>query len=639
MSHVVALSVQEMSSSLVLNTTELIKLAQRIDAGQSSLSWSDLYTTQYILDCHGEHEPGPLVFAALALAQLSARGQVKLSLSELGAHSVKGLPTPIYGQEEWLRYLAQSNAVAVLGASGLPEHQQLTGQGVLAFDEPKAKPLILNQGELYLSRQWTLQRRVDDWFNSRLNKPVALTSSALLDLGARLRGLFELESCSEQVDWQACAAAQALTQQICLISGGPGTGKTTTAAKILELLAYQHFAQQALPAKIRLLAPTGKAAIRLFQSIQNKLVDQGGLVCLPENGETIHRFLHGYARKTSEKLESVLASRNQHYADIDILLIDEASMIDLALMARLVEILPEKTRVILMGDHYQLPAVEPGQIFSAWVSRFESEAYGKAQAKVLSSLLACSESMLSTASATENTQPLCQLKKTYRFDGELKHVADLIKRAEVSLLLAEFDGDQKSDVEGGRVAWNALEQNALYQHLINANKSYFDLVRKKAPIPDLVEAFNDFQLLCSTHEGAYGTRLINAFIERHFGMNPDHLYHGKAILVNQNYAEHGVFNGDIGFCIEHAPKGYLFVFPCGSGQFIELAPSSIRSWQSAFAISVHKSQGSEYNHVSLILPDYAKELLTKSMLYTGVTRAKESVGIWVDRSALVSALS
>jgi len=429
---------------------------------------------------------------------------------------------------------------------------------------------------------------------------------------------------------------------------------------------------------VRLLAPTGKAAVKLADSIRHQLVTiENRLLgtdvksirmsdCLPETGETIHRFLYdcGALReslnhhKQFSSAEVLLGKQESRKAQLDIIMIDEASMIDLALMVELIKVIPDSTQVILLGDHHQLPAVEPGQVFAGMVERYISRAYPSEFANSLSQLTSFSASDLAqgslisdkpidtqlpeaNAKSLSQYHPLCQLRKTYRFSGDLKTAAEQIKNGDVKAFKQQFSNTEAA------VKWQAL--NGEETHLltiISAYQGYFELQQNNATLAELSTAFELFQLLCSTHEGPVGVKRMNELIENHYvyqqgaqssksskGINASGLYHGKAILVTRNHPHLGIYNGDIGFVISHEAD-FAIHFPVKNQQAIIIAPGRLREWQPAYAMTVHKSQGSEYQHVGVVLADYAQELLSRPLLYTAVTRSKERCDIWSNSAAL-----
>lgn len=626
----------------------LLRLADAIDQSISPLRWIDLYAAQYVLDCHGggkASESDALAAITVALSFAGTRGETCLSLSALNEHLPKGVLLPSWSATEWIELLSASSAVEVTDASTQASASNAQGQGELLFDHYDHYPLVLAGDKLYLTRYWQLEQNVDQWLQDRLAESIDLEESDWQYLGEQLRELFSFSSDNiakgnAEIDWQACAAAQTLRQKVSLITGGPGTGKTTTAAHILRLLVAQHRMIYAHAPKIRLLAPTGKAAIRLQQSIYERFQSKQDLTLaslLPNSGETIHRFLIDARQSRSNQQDNyLLANKHRVQADVDIVLVDEASMIDVALMANFLSVLPESVRIVMLGDHHQLPAVEPGQVFSKWIRQYQEVPYSTEQAKQIANLLGLDATALNQHGEAIN--PVCQLKKTYRFGGELKQIADLMKSGSAKDLKAALQTMRENDRPDGAIQWCDIVRTDIYIYHGVAYEDYFKAIQTASTAEELAQSFSKYQVLCSTHEGPLGAKMMNQMIERHHGMAQD-VYHGKAIMVTENHTALGVFNGDIGFFIRKPSGHYVVAFPDSASEtLIELAPASIRAWQPAYAITVHKSQGSEYDHVSLVLADYAKELLSRAMLYTGLTRAKSKADLWMSMGAIESAL-
>jgi exodeoxyribonuclease V alpha subunit len=342
-------------------------------------------------------------------------------------------------------------------------------------------------------------------------------------------------------------------------------------------------------------------------------------------------------------------------------IIDEASMIDLALMVELIQVLPPNVQVIMLGDHFQLPAVEPGQVFAECVDRFECRAYSHDLAHRLSVLsgydalairnesrLSSEEVVVKEETADAEFHPLCQLRKTFRFGGDLKTAAEQIKLGQSRLFKKQFAVQAKPEVEQA-VRWHAINDDHTRLSLVSGYKTYFECIQSKTSVPTLeviVKAFERFQLLCSTHEGPLGVVQMNALIEHQFMYQNEvqkrygnSFYHGKAILVTRNHPHLGVFNGDVGFVMAStkATNSWTIHFPLQDKAALIVSPGRLREWQPAYAMTVHKSQGSEYQHVGIVLADYAKELLSKALLYTALTRSKLSCDIWAGNETLEQA--
>lgn len=556
--------------------------------------------------------------------------------------------------------------------------------------------LVFDGSKLYLRRFWQQHQHLEQWRERMLAASVKMSPATFRQLQRQIALLFTSEELSEAaslsddvsnyvnannstknrttsgqteaLDWQKIASAQALLQALTLISGGPGTGKTTTAAKIVFLLTQtmllerQHSRLNERPLQVRFLAPTGKAAARLASAIRAQVSELGRLSgldastlsrmsqALPERGETLHRFLYQagagqFGRYQSRQTagDTILLGRaHQPMAAIDLVVVDESSMIDLNLMAQFIEVLPENVRVVMLGDHYQLPPVEPGDIFGSWVRRYEMQRYNHEQAQEISALSSTELNALMAASGSTDSplaKPLCRLQRTYRFDGPLKHLADTIKDGDFQRYALLFQGQDGS--AGGpepAIHWCDLNSQdsehlkAEFDECLQRYADFFKLASRGANVEQLAASFEQFQILCASYDGKLGVDALNHSIERRFHRHQG-LYHGKAILVTQNHHALNVFNGDIGFVVMHQGRAEVH-FPLAEGGINVISPQRLHHWQTAYAMTVHKSQGSEYQRVSVFLDDYAGDLATRALLYTAVTRSKQACQLWVAEDTL-----
>jgi len=672
----------------------LKECAKAVDKKSCALRWIDLYASQYILDNFTTAEQtisDEFVALTVLCSFVSSRGQTYLDLNELPLDVLPSYCFDDIAVTQRVQNVCNLPLVRYIKTDATVEFPL----GNEAYQNGKniAQPLIQWNQRLYLARYWRLQHILEQWLFDQARTSQTLNDSHKHALQRQLKNVFSLSdenNLSSDIDWQAVAAAHTLLQNFCIITGGPGTGKTTTAASILFLLMQRHTLQikegvvSCKRLSVRLLAPTGKAAVKLADSIRHQIVTiENRLLgadlksvrmsdCLPETGETIHRFLYecGALReslnqhKAFSSAEVLLGKQESQKAQIDIIMIDEASMIDLALMVELIKVISQGTQVILLGDHHQLPAVEPGQVFASMVERYASKAYPSEFANSLSTLTSFSVNELtqgslisavgmpmnkstntgqaSTCSAPINLinqfHPLCQLRKTYRFSGDLKAAAEQIKTGDFKAFKQQFSNSETA------VRWQALKGEETHLlTIISAYQPYFELRRNGGTLAALSKEFELFQLLCSTHEGPVGVKRMNELIENHYvyqesaqRKNASGLYHGKAILVTRNHPHLGIYNGDIGFVIsQQTDSADLAIhFPVKNQQAIIVAPGRLREWQPAYAMTVHKSQGSEYQQVGVVLADYAQELLSRALLYTALTRSKERCDIWSNSAAL-----
>jgi exodeoxyribonuclease V alpha subunit len=467
-------------------------------------------------------------------------------------------------------------------------------------------PLVLDAaGRLYLHRSWEYERQVAEGILSR-NRQMPVGQEALHSALDRY-----FPATSGTLDLQREAALTALTRSFSVISGGPGTGKSATVARILALLI--EMSSDILP-DIALAAPTGKAAMRLRQSI---LQAAGRLELppavrsrLPSDVSTIHRLL------------GVKASGDGFYHNrdrrlpCDILVIDEASMIDLPLMAHLLESLRDDARVILLGDRDQLASVEAGAVLADICAEVPL-------------LPPCrSQSLLQGEGRGGDGVPVTQLTKSYRFghDSGIGALSRLINAGEGAAAL-----DMLVSGNHGDLVWRPLPAGRTFEvEFINSVREGYDAyIRASSPEKALAE-LESFRVLSPLRSGMYGVENLNKLSLAALGlgrMTDEQFYRLMPVGVTGNNYELGLFNGDTGVVTEHDGRPAAW-FNDQDGGLRHISPLRLPPYETAFALTVHKSQGSEFDKLLFILPDRMSEALSRELLYTAVTRARHHVEIW-----------
>ncbi len=549
-------------------------------------------------------QASPVVLASAALLCTALdQGDVCLPLVRLA------------GQRPWpeheLRLPALSDWQAQLEASPL-----VGGDGDFT-------PLILEHGRLYLARYQAYERQLAEQL---LQRAADLPEVDEAQLSESLTRLFAFNQ--QQPDWQRLAAAQAVRRKLAVISGGPGTGKTTTVVRLLAALLEQPGCENLA---IGLAAPTGKAAARMAEAIRNAKaqlpVSEAIKAALPDEARTLHRLLgsRGDSPQVRHHAANPLA--------LDVLVVDEASMVDLALMAKLLDALPPTARLILLGDKDQLCAVEAGAVFAELCEGrgFDAEAANELQ-RITGQQVPVSQPSSQLGDA------VVLLTHSHRFAGDsgIGELARRINGGDASGTLNLLKED-RSDL-----AWNAAPTpNDLLERLDQGYEPYISAAKSADPAAAFA-AFNSFRALCAQREGAWGVAGINEALEARIKRRSqvsarERWYVGRPIMVRQNDYALGLFNGDIGICL-HTEYG-LRVFFEGEEGFRPFAPARLPSHDSAFAMTVHKSQGSEFSEVLLVLPELPSPLLSRSLFYTGITRAKHKVEIWALPARLGEAVA
>lgn len=483
-------------------------------------------------------------------------------------------------------------------------------------------PLILDGERLYLARYQAYEQQLAERLLARASDAPEVDEACLADSLARLFAFNR-----QTPDWQRLAAAQAVRRRLAVISGGPGTGKTTTVVRLLAALLEQ---PDGANLAIGLAAPTGKAAARMAEAIRNAKaqlpVAEAIRAALPDEARTLHRLLG--SRGDSPRVRHDAANP----LPLDVLVVDEASMVDLALMAKLVEALPPRARLILLGDKDQLAAVEAGAVFAELCEGRGFDARAAADLERLTG-----QAVPIQAPRSRLGDAVVLLTHSHRFAGD-SGIGELARRINAG----DAPGTLALLHEGAaELLWNAEPSAAaLVERLEQGYAAYLQAARQGDPAAAFA-AFNGFRALTAQREGAFGVAGLNEALEARFKRrlgvaSRERWYPGRAIMVRQNDYALGLFNGDIGLCL---PSGDgLRVFFEGEQGFRGFAPARLPSHDSAFAMTVHKSQGSEFSEVLLALPEQPSPLLTRALLYTGITRARQRVELWALPARLAEAV-
>ena len=475
-------------------------------------------------------------------------------------------------------------------------------------------PLSLHKEKLYFSRFYHYEKTIVEQL-IKFNKKLPVT-----DLEKLSSALWKRFQPNKEIDWQQLATLQALTQKLTILIGGPGTGKTTTVTMIIELL--NEFSATSL--NICLAAPTGKAAMRLSQAIPP--ADHENM-----RAQTLHRLL-GVRRDG----RSFRFNANNPVV-CDVLIVDEASMIDMPMMYRMLTALPDHCRLILVGDPDQLPSVETGNVLSDLCSH--SAGYSDTLVDLAKEVLNIT---LPTASVLHPLQDaICRLTVNHRFSttNGIGRIAQHIIEQSTDL---PVEDDQIELYEPQRLISN--DRSTL---LHTDYKDYVELLRNEEIDPIVLrQAFDRVRLLSPMREGVLGVQHLNDTIEQkleQLGLKTqfNDFYHGRPILVLRNDYNLQLYNGDIGICIQgNDLQQTMVAFPTGKdsseGETRLLLTSRLPPHETCFAMTVHKSQGSEFDAVTLILPtdltDSSEQLLSKELLYTAVTRARSKVKLYCTQT-------
>ncbi|ELG5188571.1 exodeoxyribonuclease V subunit alpha [Vibrio vulnificus] len=451
------------------------------------------------------------------------------------------------------------------------------------------------------------------------------------------------------INWQKVAAAVALTRRFAVISGGPGTGKTTTVTKLLAALIEQAGAQTPT---IRLVAPTGKAAARLTESIgkavQSLAVEPSLKALIPTEASTLHRLLGAIPGSAEFRHHS------QNPLHLDVLVVDEASMVDLSMMYKVIDALPKHARLILLGDKDQLASVEAGAVLGD-ICAFSASGYSAEQAATLTKLTGYQALPKSASRLAPVADSLCMLQKSYRFDARsgIGQLAKAINAGSVAALESVWQREF-SDIEHHPL--DASHYNHMLQTLISEYSHYLARIaltqqhlepKERESSADRAKAglnlFHRCRLLCAVREGNFGVAGLNLRIERALAarnlikVKDEIWYHGRPVMVTRNDYALGLYNGDIGICMwddtDEDPRLKVY-FELADGSVKAVLPSRVPEHETAYAMTIHKSQGSEFDFTLMILPADFSPILTRELIYTGITRAKKRLALYADLQVL-----
>ena len=593
-------------------------LTELVDRGV--LSFLDFHFARAMGRLVEEERPEVLLGAAFA-SRAVQRGHVCADLGRLSAGDVVDADENVVADLE----LPPIDAwVGALRASEL----------VSAPDAERPTPLVLDAGgRLYLHRYASYQSRLARELRARARAAPTVDDRVLRE------GLDRLFAASRgRPDEQRLAALMAVNKSLCVISGGPGTGKTHTVAKILALLREQAEATRSDTFRTLLVAPTGKAAQRLGASIEANLdrldCSDATKTAIRTTPATIHRAL-GYQQRSP--------TRFRHDAEnplpADVVLVDEASMVDLALMTKLAEAVPEAARLILLGDKDQLASVEAGAILGDIYNTEADHTYSEDFTRSVHEL-GGGEVPSSRGRGAGIQDCMVHLTHSYRY-GETSGIGALARDVNSGDAGGAFEllkADEPHDVGLVEIESEAHLAAALRDSVQEGFGVLATMVSARAKLDSLER----FRVLCAHRRGPFGVENVNPLIAdllREIGLVPDgEWYEGRPIIVTQNDYQLDLFNGDVGV-VARDDAGDLRAFFPGEGKKLRaFVPARLPPHETVFAMTVHKSQGSEFDEVGLVLPPEASPILTRELVYTGITRARSRVRIYGGREVLGAAV-
>jgi exodeoxyribonuclease V alpha subunit len=652
--------------------------------GQGLLRHIDSAFAAQVLRLNAE-APAPLLVAAAVLAHMEGRGHTCLAVADLSQPPVALLAWP---------------AAAVDGAQGLKAlwthlpstlaDWQTALQGhrssvvVRLADAPdQGQPMVLGGSAdtplLYLRRYAGYEQRVGQSLLQRASEPLAVPEAAAREWLDRFFVPNPEEPTPQAhnlTDWQKVACAVALRARLSVITGGPGTGKTYTAARLLALLLALH--PDGSPLRVALAAPTGKAAARLKQSIDDALtrlpvpadagLDLSALIARMGPARTLHSLLG--ARPDTRQFRHHAANP----LDVDVLIVDEASMVHLEMMDALLLALPPSARLVLLGDKDQLASVEAGAVLGDLCQDAAAGRYSAATAQFVQH--AAGQTLAAEFVLPDPAPVLAQqtvmLRQSRRFKGAIGQLALAVNRGNAIAARDVFVGAasgreglagdlsrSQTAPAGQPFALLALQpsspQAVCALALGGAGKpSYADYLRLMQTGPagqgmeahtswvsGVLKTFERFRILCAVHQGDWGTLALNAAVQKALAdaglmQVKGEWYEGRPVMVTRNDAQLGVFNGDVGVVLPNT-EGKPKVWFLDGEALRSVSVMRLAQVDTAFVMTVHKSQGSEFEHTALVLPPGGAEVLSRELVYTGITRAREQFTLVEAEAGLLEA--
>lgn len=513
------------------------------------------------------------------------------------------------------------------------------------------KPIFFENKKLYMRRYFQFEQALANDIQTRLQHRSPISTD---NIGQVIQQLFPNPESdkTDVIDWQKVAVANAMNKNFSVIAGGPGTGKTYTVTKLLAALIMLNNSKvldrgeinSTYSLDISLVAPTGKAAQRLSESIISAisgfkgLIDDHVLAAIPTEAQTIHRLLGVIPNSPNFR------HNQNNLLTCDILLIDEVSMVDLPMMARIFRALKRETKVILLGDADQLPSVAVGSVLADIAPRPHC-GYSRDNFQYLAQVCQLDVQHISEAFEQTNhcSDHLSFLKTSRRFDGEgeIGRLATHVIQGEDSIswqLLQQSSENIKSQL--------SLTDSELDSWLSPLIKEYYQEISQCVSIDDAFALLSQFRILCVTRQGEFGVDAINQWVKdklrsyagKAWGQSQEN-YHGMPIMISENDYRLGLFNGDIGLLWRaNDSTDQLMAFfeqpktQEGKTCYKTLLPSRLPKYDSVYAMTIHKTQGSEFSHVAMLLPKQVNNLLlSRELLYTGITRAKEQLTIATNK--------
>ena len=582
----------------------------------------DLYIGKFLDSLTFGHQPD-LRLAASLISRNLRDGHVCLNLREYASKNLDGLerqvqPIVCPDLSSWVETLKKDSRVGMPG---------------------EFKPLILDgQDRLYFHRYWQYEQDIADFIRQRLSLKAEIVADREI-VREKLKFYFP-EMDDHEMYWPAVAALSALLNKFLVITGSPGTGKTTTIARILALLNDV----SGDPERIALCAPTGKAAQRLEESVRRMKIASNWTEkvkkSIPDEASTVHRLLR------SIRFSPYFQHDENNPLPYDTVVVDESSMVDLPLMAKLMKSISKKSRLILLGDKDQLASVEAGAVLGSICFPVPLNEFSNIFEKRISEI--CGKQARTSDRSPGVQDCIIELKQNYRFtdDSGLNMLSRAVKNMEWENIELLVSNQSDSDIQFHTLHRTKKMISDMIAIFVESYREYLEAAVEDGGNPEKIfEMFERFQILCAMRIGIWGVEQINRLLEKsfadlgliHFGATH---YEGQPVMVVQNNYQMKLFNGDIGIILRDQTndKKLKACFRDKTEGIRKIALEKLPSHETVWAMTVHKSQGSEFDRIALILSDADNPVLTKELVYTGITRARFSAGIWANHNILRKAI-
>lgn len=487
--------------------------------------------------------------------------------------------------------------------------------------------IVLEFEQLYLRRYWLFERQLADMLVNKLSENISSDQQLIAGIMSQL---FNHNTLTDtEVDWQKVAVANALNKSFSIIAGGPGTGKTYTVTKLLAGLLMLD-----PTLNVEMVAPTGKAAQRLSESIvkatqnfkQQGLITDEVLEAIPKTAATIHRLLGVIKNSPNFRHDK------QRPLTADVLLIDEVSMVDLPMMTRIFRATKPDCRLILLGDADQLPSVAIGSVL-ADLAPYQTSQYSAFNSAYIDKTCAL---RLPSFCKQPSVDYLTYLTKSRRFKtgGGIGLLAENVikgKGQQAWQLLAK----------SGNCELTLVDNTPLGEYIKQLTENHYRAMFNAESVEQAFQILDKFRILVPTRNGETGLENLNLLVEQQLQKQnlipkKQPLYHGRPIMISQNHYGVNLFNGDIGILFKDKQQRLMAYFPEGDG-YRAVSISRLPKFDTVYAMTIHKTQGSEFDHVALILPEKgAERILSRELIYTGITRAKQHLQVFSNQPTFVS---